>query len=231
MWATFSRERGVFALPSMVNGEQGNTERKYGGFWQPHSTRSCFRMLKENTSENSTSERRLHTAALVQVATRHQPRAPPLHSTLVLHHVLSWTHLDHLLFHCVPVTWVCLSSYITAYFLFSPAFGIAETADSSGKNEVWAAERHPENQSPPSDLDRKIIEYPPMVTNRHRHDGPHQFVITLHEHDLTGSLFTMLCLGQQFHRWGFILAHGLSLCGLHGVWVFSKFSSYLSKSK
>lgn len=63
----------------------------------------------------------------------------------------SWRHLGLLVFQCVPVSWVCLRSFFLAYFLFCSPFGITQT-----QMKVWAAERHPKSQSPPTDLDRKF---------------------------------------------------------------------------
>lgn len=75
-------------------------------------------------------------------------------------------------------------SFFLVYFLFCPPSGITQTADSSGKTVVLVAERHLENQSPPTDLDRKFHlkpthGYQQARTLKRQHARAHELVITL----------------------------------------------------
>lgn len=69
---------------------------------------------KKHPKTMRVSERRLHTAALVPVATYStfppSYQSPPSCS--------SWRHLGLLVFQCDPVAWVCLKSFFGAYFVF-----------------------------------------------------------------------------------------------------------------
>lgn len=186
MRATFSQEHGVFALPSMVNGEQGNTERNYGeGFWQPRSPGSYFKMKKKKNI------RKLHEWEKAPYSSPGTSRNPELTYSISplsdlsycsLPSCCSWRHLGLLVFQCVPVTRVCLKSFFLAYFC-SPS-SITQTTDLSGKKNLWAAEWHPKIQRPSINLTRKFHLKPTHGYQQARtlerwHAHAHELVITL----------------------------------------------------
>lgn len=114
---------------------------------------------KKHPKTMRVSERRLHTAALVQVATYStfppSYQSPPSCS--------SWRHLGRLVFQCDPVAWVCLKSFFGG--LISFYVPLTQMADSSWKMDAWAAEQNSENQRPSTDLDRKTN--PRLLTSTH----------------------------------------------------------------
>lgn len=235
MWATFSRECGVFALPSMVNGEQGNTERKYGGFWQSHSTGSYFKMSQKNIPKLWESPRE---GSIRQPWYQSQLTAPSHHPTRVLHHVPSWSHLGLLVFQCDPVAWVCLKSFLGgAYFVFCLPNSDGRFILENGCLGSRTTLRKPETIHWPGQ-EVSFKTNPRLLTSTHVEAATCSCTWISDNAALTWShchCFTTLRWAQQSHRWGFIMDHQLSqwcffLFAVH-VWVFSKFSRYLSKSK